>query len=209
MPRITSVPSSSSSSGVVAFTVPRVPTGMKTGVRMSPCGVWITPSLACEFRDFLVISKNGCFIVFRRFFLNLWDYIGLMGVMLPALPAKAARTQPGARTAQVLCAAMPSVALCEGWETAKITKKPASFSLEIIIDPSLCYGRKFNIEYFSSSPLPRFSTSLALSSPSGGRHIGWHSPIPARGKRYGSDFRSVRYAAAFELIRKKAFYECV
>ena len=40
--------SSSSSRGDIAFTVPRVPTGMKTGVRMDPWAVSRTPSRAWD-----------------------------------------------------------------------------------------------------------------------------------------------------------------
>src|SRR5574337_1861341 len=36
-----------SSSAVIALTVPAVPTGMNTGVGMSPCGVWRMPARAC------------------------------------------------------------------------------------------------------------------------------------------------------------------
>ena len=38
-----SAPVARTDSGIIALTVPAVPTGMKAGVRTSPRGVWITP----------------------------------------------------------------------------------------------------------------------------------------------------------------------
>ena len=53
---ISAFTSSFNSSGVIAFTVACVPTGINTGVCISPCGVWITPLLAPEF---LSICKSS------------------------------------------------------------------------------------------------------------------------------------------------------
>ena len=46
LPRITSAPSARTSAGSSVLTVPFVPTGMKAGVRISPCAVRITPARA-------------------------------------------------------------------------------------------------------------------------------------------------------------------
>ena len=41
------MPICSSVAGKMPLTVDFVPTGMKMGVGMSPCGVWKTPARAC------------------------------------------------------------------------------------------------------------------------------------------------------------------
>ena len=47
------------SSGVIDLTVACVPTGMNTGVWISPCGVWTTPLLAPEFLS----SCNSSYVI--------------------------------------------------------------------------------------------------------------------------------------------------
>ena len=46
-------------SGSTALTVALVPTGMKAGVRMSPCGVWITPTRPDRPGSSASTSKNS------------------------------------------------------------------------------------------------------------------------------------------------------
>ena len=58
LPRMISAPSSSSSSGVIALTVPCVPTGMKTGVSTSPCGVYKRPRRAAVSASSLINSNR-------------------------------------------------------------------------------------------------------------------------------------------------------
>src|SRR5450756_905092 len=53
-----SAPRPRTCSGVSAFTAPCVPTGMKAGVRTSPCGVPIVPTLAAQPGSFAILVNS-------------------------------------------------------------------------------------------------------------------------------------------------------
>jgi hypothetical protein len=58
-PRIIRAPAASSSSGDTDFTEPLVPTGIKTGVSITPWAVWRMPALAREVSDFEMTLKSN------------------------------------------------------------------------------------------------------------------------------------------------------
>ena len=70
LPRINLASSSCSSAGVKVLTVAWVPTGAKTGVGMSPCGVWMIPQALGFSRDMLV-QAMGIFFALSTLTLTL------------------------------------------------------------------------------------------------------------------------------------------